>query len=86
MKNPLILLTALALASCGPPKAIIVAEAPVKPVAKPAAAPAPAVPSAPDDGLRLPDLLALPDDEQLRSSPDPSGGGNATVITRPPAE
>ena len=104
MKNPLTLLLAIGLASCGAPKAIIVAEVPVKPkeqqtVAAPepsvpadpkeqqtVGAPEPSVPADPNDGLRLPDMLALPDDAQLRSSPGPAGNGNATVITRPPKE
>lgn len=85
MKNPLTLFLALGLASCGPPKAIIIAEAPVKPEVK-TATPAPRVASHPDDGLRMPDMLDLPDEEQLRSSPGPTGSGNATVITRPPQE
>ena len=86
MKNPLTLILALGLASCGPPKAIIVAQAPVKPEGRAAATPAPRVASHSDDGLRMPDMLDLPDEEQLRSSPGPAGSGNATVITRPPKE
>ena len=87
MKNPLTLLLAIGLASCGAPKAIIVAEVPVKPKEQQTvAAPEPSVPADPNDGLRLPDMLALPDDAQLRSSPGPAGNGNATVITRPPKE
>lgn len=36
--------------------------------------------------LRLPDMLALPQDEQLRSAPDAPKDGKATVIVRPPEE
>lgn len=87
MKNPFTLLFVIGLASCGAPKAIIIAEAPVKPAENAvAAAPEPIVPADTNDGLRLPDMLALPDEAQLRSSPDPSGDGKATVITRPPKE
>jgi len=84
VKNPTILLAALCLASCAPPKAIVIAEAPKKEVpAKPAATvlPAPA-----DDGLRLPDMLALPDENQLRSAAPLKKEGDATIIASPPAE
>jgi hypothetical protein len=38
------------------------------------------------NGLRLPDMLALPQDDQLRSAPDAPKDGKATVIVRPPEE
>jgi len=87
VKNPVILLAALALSSCAPPKAIVVEEAPKKqeratataaPVEKPAATA--------DDGLRLPDMLTLPDDDQLRSTAPTEKDGDATVITSPPSD
>ncbi len=77
----------LGLASCAAPKAIVIEVAPVKPVKKAVAdAPKPSVPGDPNDGLRLPDMLALPSDDQLRRSTAPSGDGAAPVIARPPKE
>lgn len=85
MKNPTILLAALALASCAPPKAIVIAEAPKKEVV--IAPAAPANPALADDGLRLPDdMLALPDDTQLRSVAPLKKEGDATIIATPPTE
>lgn len=87
MKTPFILLSALALASCAPSAAIVMQEAPKKqqpaaasttPVEKPAALP--------DDGLRLGDMLTLPDDNQLRSAAPMERDGNATIITSPPGD
>jgi hypothetical protein len=69
VKNPVILLSALALASCVPPKAAVIPEVPKKTVIK--APVAPEKPALADDGLRLPDMLTLPDD---------------TIIARPPTE
>lgn len=88
MKNPLTLAFIIGMASCAAPKAVVIEEAPVKPKENAvAAAPEPRPPSDPNDGLRLPeDMLALPDDSQLRSASSPSGDGDATVITRPPKE
>lgn len=88
MKNPLILILAVGLASCAAPKqALIIAEEPKEqPKHEVAAAPSkPSVPAPADDGLRMPDMLALPDEVQLRSAA-PEGSGDATVITRPPVE
>lgn len=84
MKNPTILLAALALASCAPPKAIVIAEAPKKEVV--IAPAAPETPALADDGLRLPDMLVLPDDTQLRSVAPLKKDGDATIITSPPTE
>lgn len=85
MKNPLILILAVGLASCAAPKqALIIAEEP-KEQPKHEVAAAPSVPAPADDGLRMPDMLALPDEVQLRSAA-PEGSGDATVITRPPVE
>jgi hypothetical protein len=88
VKKPLTLAFILGMASCAAPKAVVVGEAPVKPKENAvAAAPEPRVPTDANDGLRLPaDMLALPDDSQLRSASNPSGDGDATVITRPPKE
>lgn len=87
MKNPFIPLAALALASCAAPKAVVIEEAPVK--QQPAAAPAAPIekPAAlADDGLRLGDMLTLPDDNQLRSTAPLKKEGEATIITSPPSE
>jgi hypothetical protein len=84
VKNPIILLAALAFASCAPPKAIVIAEAPKKDaVIAPAA---PETPALADDGLRLPDMLVLPDETQLRSAAPLEKEGDATIITSPPTE
>lgn len=108
MKNPFILLPAIAIASCAAPKARIIYEVPgglkenepaiasAKP--RPAAEPtrAPAGPPASSrgvaggddsDSLRLPDMLALPDQNQLHgTAPSTPPAGEATIITRPPRE
>ncbi|QTN32828.1 hypothetical protein HZ994_10970 [Akkermansiaceae bacterium] len=89
MKNPITLLFAIGLASCAAPKAIVVEEAPEKPV-KTAVADIspPATPGEPNDGLRIgdDDLLTLPSDEQLRPSSAPGGDSAAPVTIRPPKE
>lgn len=89
MKTLLLAFIGLGLASCVTPKATVVAEAPkVKSTATKPSAPAPSINTDLDDGLRLgDDILALPSPEQLRSSPNTQGDGNATpIITRPPSE
>ena len=81
---------ALALLSCAAPKATIVAENPV-PETKPAentVASEPVAPKEPDDGIRLPDMLGLPDEGELRSAATSPGKApeSGAVIARPPAE
>jgi hypothetical protein len=81
---------ALALLSCAAPKASVVAEAPVqetKPL-ETAAVPEPATPNEPDDGIRLPDMLGLPDEGELRSAASLPGKSpeSGAVIARPPAD
>ena len=95
LKTPIMnlarLAPALALFSCAAPKANVVEETPApkkEVVAKPDV-PEPPVPSAPDDGLRLPDMMTMPSDNELRATnpsqaPAPSGVG--AVIARPPTE
>lgn len=89
MKTLLLLaLVVIGLVSCAAPKAIAVAEAPkAKPEeVKPSEAVA-SVSTDLDDGLRIgDDILALPSEEQLRSSPTPAEDGDARVIVRPPAD
>ena len=84
MKNSVILLSALALASCVPPKVAAIPEVPKKPVVN--APVAPEKPALADDGLRLPDMLTLPDATQLRSTAPLKKEGDATIIARPPTE
>ena len=38
------------------------------------------------DGLRVPNMLTLPDEDQLRSPQPVAPAGEATIITRPPSE
>jgi len=82
-------LITLAMVSCAAPKAEVVAETPKpKPLEK-SVEPIPELPEPgqADDGLRLPDMLALPSEGDLNSSlpvPRPSDGG--AVIARPPTD
>jgi hypothetical protein len=90
------ILPAMALWSCAP-KAVVVVEP--QPAAAPqqetttaqttAAAPEPTTPSPPDDGIRLPDMLALPGENELRGSrpaaANSPGESPGAVIARPPA-
>lgn len=94
MKKPILSLTAcaIALCSCAAKKAVIVEEAPVKPVEDTAASeppPAP-LPDANDDGgFRLPDMFDMPDENQLKSTPglvSGDSGRDGTIITQPPRE
>lgn len=98
MKKTATLLLAIGLASCAAPKATVVAEAPVNSAPKKSKAtqtevadlsPAAIKPTplpVRRDGLRLPNMLDLPQDDQLRSAPDVPKDGKATVIARPPEE
>ncbi len=88
MKNTFILLAAIALPSCAAPKTAVLEEVPKK-QQPPAPAPAPVEKPATlaDDGLRLPeDMLALPDDSQLRSTAPSEKSGTAPIIIRPPED
>ncbi len=83
---------ALALFSCAAPKAIVVEQAP-RPKKQKAAVESegsdPALPSPADDGIRLPDMLAMPGASEFRAtSPNaPKVGSEAgTVISRPPTD
>lgn len=82
---------ALALLSCAAPKANVVAEppAPVEKKEDAALAAEPSTPGPPDDGIRLPDMLGLPGEGELRSSSPVAGGKPpepGAVIARPPVE
>lgn len=82
---------ALLLASCAP-KATVVAEAPVvKKVEKTPEAIAPelSVPAQVEDGLRMPDMLAMPSEGDFRSTNSAApktGNASGAVISRPPAD
>jgi hypothetical protein len=86
------LASAMVLLSCAAPKATIVAETPAPVEENPenaATAAEPAVPETPDDGIRLPDMLGLPDEGELRSASVPPGSGtpeSGAVIARPPSD
>ncbi len=79
----------LALLSCAVPRAIIVEQAPVPKPGNPSAStavPEPPAPGTPDDGIRLPDMLGLPDEGEFRSTgAAPASSGSGAVIARPPA-
>jgi hypothetical protein len=97
VKKTTTFLLAIGLASCAP-KADIVEEAAL---ANTAPTPLhaqtgladlspketkPTLPVVRNTGLRLPDMLDLPKDEQLRTAPGATNDGKATVIARPPEE
>jgi hypothetical protein len=55
----------------------------------PEAAEQPAKPAIPDDGLRLPDMLTMPQDNELKaaaSAPTEKSSEPAPVVARPPAD
>jgi len=81
---------ALALGSCAAPKAIIVEEPPVSKKEEKAAkalVSEPEIPALPDDGIRMPDMLGMPSDGDLRSkNPAAAATGSGAVISRPPTD
>jgi hypothetical protein len=83
---------ALALLSCAAPKALVVEQAPrpkKQQAAVDSAGSEPAFPSPADDGIRLPDMLAMPGASEFHAtSPKaPKVGSEAgTVISRPPTD
>lgn len=85
--SPLAALVLALVSSCATPEAVLIEEAPLIP--QPTAAPASSVEkltSLANDGLRLGDMLTLPDDNQLRSTTALKKEGEATIITSPPTE
>lgn len=82
----------LVLASCVPPKATVVEAAPATPKkvekAPEPVAPEPLEPPLPADGLRMPDMLAMPGDDDFRATnPSTKTGEDAgAVISRPPTD
>lgn len=91
-KHTFLALIGLVLASCAAPKAAVVEQAPTPKKQK--AAPEPIVPEPelaafPDEGLRLPEMLDLPSDRDLRGSKPPAsniGSEAGAVISRPPTD
>ena len=84
---------ALALVSCASPKATPVAETPAVPkkeekVPEPVVVEEPGLPVLPDDGLRMPDMVTMPEEGEFRSTnPEPKmGTQGGAVISRPPTE
>lgn len=83
---------ALALYSCAAPKAIIVELPPASqhdPGAVPPEISEPEFPTLPDDGIRLPDMLAMPGDNEFRATAPttPKAGSDSNaVIARPPTD
>ena len=83
---------ALALWSCAAPKAIVVELPPASKqdqAAMPAGSDEPAIPTLPDDGIRLPDMLKMPGEGEFRAAGPlpPKGGADASaVIARPPTD
>jgi hypothetical protein len=92
VKKPTILLAALMLASCALPELTPIQTEPkaqrpsVATLAVDTASATPELPAPADDGLRLPDMLGLPDDNQLRSATPLKKEGEATIIASPPVE
>lgn len=83
----------LALGSCAPPKAIVIAEAPARkkaePKVEPVVVPDLPVTGLPDDGIRMPEMLDMPGDGEFRPTnpalPKATGEAGA-VISRPPTD
>lgn len=88
MKKSLTILSFAALASCAAPKAVVTEETPPEPVKTVAAPPSePPAPALADDDLRLgDDILALPSDDQLRSTAPADKSGATPIITSPPSD
>ncbi|MEO5712657.1 MAG: hypothetical protein ABIT37_04140 [Luteolibacter sp.] len=93
LKHTFLALAGLTLVSCMAPKAVVVAEPTAKPK-KEEKTPEPevaetALPTAPDDGLRVGNMLDLPGEGEFRPT-NPSatkvGTEAGPVISRPPME
>lgn len=78
---------ALALLSCAAPKAIVIELPPKsnKPATGEAALANAIIPPLPNDGIRLPDMLAMPGDGEFRAPPAKASDAGA-VIARPPTD
>ncbi len=85
----------IAVCSCAPKAVVVeesapaVAEQETKNEEKPEIEPEPVIAGPPDDGIRLPDMLTLPGENEFRKAPSPGAGrgsGSGAVIARPPSE
>ncbi len=94
LKHIFLALAGLMLVSCIPPKAVVVSGPPVSPK-KEEKAPEPvvaetALPTLPDDGLRMPsNMLELPGESEFRpTNPAATKAGTeaGAVISRPPTD
>jgi hypothetical protein len=97
VKKSALFLFVLGLASCTTPKANLAEEEPITNEPNIALKQSdiaevtpretkPTLPIVRNTGLRYPDMLGLPQDEQLRSAPGAPTEGKATIIARPPEE
>lgn len=85
---------ALAAVSCVPPRATVVAPAPVvktkeRKAVEPSTAAVPELPTMPDEGIRMPDMLGLPTDGDFQATSPVlprTGPGTGSVISRPPTD
>ena len=89
IKTIALLSAAWALASCVPPKALVVEQAAVP--KKPEKVLPPVVseselPALPDDGIRMPDMLGMPGDGDFRSTNPIGLKESGAVISRPPTD
>lgn len=94
--HPLPIALALALCSCAAPRAVVVEESAAAVAAQDpdkeeetGEVSKPVIAGPPDDGIRLPDMLTLPGDNEFRRQRPPGaeqGSGSGAVIARPPAE
>lgn len=84
----------LAAVSCVPPKAIVVAPAPTSKTkegktTESGTAAVPELPTMPDEGIRMPDMLGLPTDLDFQATSPVlprTGPGTGSVISRPPTD
>ena len=78
----------LAVLSCAPHKAVVVAATPATQKKQASADPPLSLPDLPDDGIRLPDMLAMPGDTEFRATrPNTSKvGPDGAVVARPPTD
>lgn len=89
-----LLAVALATISCVPPKAVMVAPAPTvkskeRKATESGTAGVPELPTMPDEGIRMPDMLGLPTDLDFQATSPVlprTGAGSGSVISRPPTD